>query len=71
MADQQPMFADPAPDLRQQIAELEREIKERRRVYPRLMAKGTLSPETSDYRIRCLQETIKVLTAQLPESGTF
>lgn len=61
MGEQQPMFDDRPPDIKQQIAELEREIVQRKGVYPRLIEKGTLTPETSAYRIRCLEETIAVL----------
>lgn len=58
---QQPMFDDRPPDLNQQIAELEREIGQRKRVYPRLIEKGTLAPVLSAYRIRCLEAAIEQL----------
>lgn len=64
MPEQQPIFDDRAPDLTEQIAELEREIKARKHVYPRLIEKGTLTPQVSAYRIRCLQETIEQLKAR-------
>lgn len=61
MAEQQAMFDDRPPDLKQQIAELEREIKERRRVYPRMIERGTLTPARSAYQIRCIEETINFM----------
>jgi cell division FtsZ-interacting protein ZapD len=55
------MFADREPDLNQQIAELERELKKRRQVYPRWIEIGKIDETTADYRIRCLQATIQQL----------
>lgn len=61
MPEQDALFEDPPPDLRQQIAELERELTMRRQVYPRLIEKGSLTQEQATYRIRCLEETISRL----------
>lgn len=72
MREQQPLLDDRPPDLTEQIAELEREIQARRRVYPRLIEKGTLTPQVSAYRIRCLQATIaqlKARKAMMPEGA--
>lgn len=71
MPEQTPMFDDRPPELSEQIAELEREIKARRRVYPRLIEKGTLTPAVSAYRIRCLEATIEQLKVKRDKAPKF
>ena len=50
-----------SPTLDDQIAEIEREIAMRRRVFPELVSRGRLSERKAAFRIVCLEETLKFL----------
>lgn len=52
--------------LSDMLEELEREIKVRRRVYPRWVENGKLDPVTADRRILCLVAIRKRLSEQEP-----
>ena len=58
-------------DIRPQdmIEELDREIKVRRRVYPRWVENGKLDPVTADRRILTLQAIKKRLLSDEPEQA--
>lgn len=61
------LFPDPTyRDIRLEdmLEELEREIKVRRRVYPRWIESGKLDPVTADRRILCLVAIRKRLQAK-------
>lgn len=47
--------------LGQQIEEVERELGYRERVYPRLMAKGTLKPSYAEYQTQRMQAVLATL----------
>jgi len=49
------LFPDRKPDLREMIAELDRELKVRRTVYARWVASGQLKQQESDRRISCME----------------
>lgn len=61
MPEQQPMFDNRAPDVKEQISELEREMEMRHQVYPKLIDKGSLTAEQAAYRMLCLQAAIEQL----------
>lgn len=68
---QQSLDVDQAPDLNEQIAELKRELQKRRQVYPRLIEKGTLRPDVSAHRIRCMNRTLSILQQLLDYPGNL
>jgi hypothetical protein len=45
----------------QQIEEIERELDERSRVYPRLIAKGTLRKSVAEYHVERMKATLATL----------
>jgi len=59
----------PAPSLAAQIAELKRERAMRSRVYPMLVAKGTLKQKNADYQNVALDAAIATLE-RLQEGAT-
>jgi len=60
-----PMKGDPVatfnPTISQQLAELRRELVMRRQVFPKWVGAGKIAQRDSDYRIACIEATIKVL----------
>lgn len=62
------LFGRPAASgvqLREKIAELKREIKVRKRVYPRWVQTGKLDGPLADYRITVLRAILKDYENQL------
>ena len=58
--------------LNEQIDEIKRELKQRERVYPRLIDKGKLKPSIADYQTARLQaalETLEYLRTHQPSLG--
>jgi hypothetical protein len=57
------------PTLPQVLAELERELSTRARVYPRWAAdpKNALTPEAAAHRQACIDEALQLLRRQLPQ----
>jgi hypothetical protein len=53
--------ADAEPSLAEQIAELDRELRLRNRVYPRLVADGRLSEATANRHTRALRAALRTL----------
>lgn len=51
------------------IRELKREITMRRRVYPGLIARGTLSQQQADRQIQLLEAAIELINANQPQQG--
>jgi hypothetical protein len=49
------------PTISQQLAELRRELIMRRQVFPKWVAGGKLKQRDMDYRIACIEATIKLL----------
>jgi len=47
--------------LAQQIEEVERELKLRREVYPRMIAKGALRQSVADYHMQRMQAVLETL----------
>lgn len=70
MPDQKTMFSDQAPDINEQIAELERELEVRRTVYPRWVDSGKIKLQTANYRIQCLKATIAQLETTRSDADT-
>lgn len=60
-----PMKGDPVatfdPTISQQLAELRRELIMRRQVFPKWVAARKLQQKDMDYRIACIEATIKLL----------
>jgi hypothetical protein len=54
------------PTVAEAIAELEREQKQRDRVYPRLIAERKMAQASSDYRRACLNVAIAALRRSTP-----
>lgn len=48
------------------VRELERELKVRDYVYPRLIERGQLDQETADHRRDCLLSAVQMLNTQRP-----
>jgi len=61
MPEQQTMGIDQPPDVHEQIAEIERELVVRVRVYPEWIERGKIKRAVADHRIRCLEETLGAL----------
>ena len=53
------------PTLGELIACAEREVRQRRRVYPNLVRKGTMSLDQANHEIRCMRQ---ILTRLLDEA---
>lgn len=51
------------PTINQQIAELERELKMRSQVYPKLIAARKLSQKAADWQVACIEAAIETLKA--------
>lgn len=49
------------PTINQQIQELERELTMRKQVFPKWVAARKLKQNEMDWRIACIEATIKVL----------
>jgi hypothetical protein len=49
------------PTISQQLAELRRELVMRRQVFPKWVAAKKLNQRDMDYRIACIEATIKLL----------
>jgi hypothetical protein len=49
------------PTINQQLAELRRELVMRRQVFPKWVGAGKLKQKDMDYRIACIEATIKLL----------
>lgn len=49
------------PTIQEQIAELEREIATRKRVFPSWVSSHKLPQEVADHRIACLEATLQIL----------
>lgn len=64
MTEQGSLDIDQPPDLTEQLAELERELAIRRRVYPRWVADGQLRKDVAEYRIRVLEAAIETVKRQ-------
>jgi len=65
---------DPPPSFDEMLAELDREIAIRKRIYPKWIADGNLSPEKADHRIRVMEgarEVIKTFAALLEALPRF
>ena len=54
------------PTISQQLAELRRELIMRRQVFPKWVASGKLKERDADYRIACIEATIKLLEGMNP-----
>lgn len=54
---------DDVVTIKEQVEELQREIRARHIVYPKLVASGKLAQRTSDRRILVLEATVKALKA--------
>lgn len=53
----------PPVTINDQIACVEREIQQRRRVYPRLIAKGSMKQGTADEEIRRMEAVLETVRA--------
>lgn len=54
---------DMKPTVGQQIAELERELKMRAQVYPKLIGARKLSQKAADWQVACMKSAIETLKA--------
>jgi hypothetical protein len=52
--------------LEEKIACLEREVRMRKRVYPRWVEAGRMQPAQAEHEMQCMQAIIDDLRAQLP-----
>ena len=60
--------------LKQQVAELRRELAVRQRKFPEWVRAGSLPEKTAEHRIACLRDLITDLESRLPkepEQGDF
>lgn len=57
------LFADDPIQVGEIVAELERELRMRRQVYPRLVARGQLDAAAAARRIKLLEEAGRLLSA--------
>ena len=57
------LFGDAIP-ISDQVAEVEREIALRRRVYPRWVSNGQLKQDRADRQIAVMEAVLKTLKAQ-------
>lgn len=55
--------------ISQQLAEQRRELVMRRQVYGKLVSAGKLTQRDMDYRIGCIEATIKLLERQPKEEA--
>ncbi len=63
------LFPEALPDLRAQIKEVEREIAQRERVYPRWVANGNLKKATADRQITTMRAVLHTLSAMAKGAG--
>lgn len=56
------LFPDALPDLAAQIKEVQREIAQRERAYPRFVASGTLSQTRADRQMAVMRAVLHTLT---------
>ena len=59
------LFGDALPTLVDQIAEVRREIGQRKRAYPRWIAGGTLKQHTADQRMSAMRAALHTLETLL------
>lgn len=57
-------MSEPKPSIDELILCAERELKYRRRVYPRLVDRGTMGPRTAQHEIKCMEAILENLTNQ-------
>lgn len=57
--------------IEQKIAELDREIKLRHRVYPRMVQRGQLTRETAQHRIAVLSSVLRDCQEKAKEGPLF
>jgi hypothetical protein len=55
------------PDLAAQIACVERELRLRHRVYPRLVQQGTMTPPQAQHELLTMQAVLRTLRALEPQ----
>lgn len=55
--------------ISEQIAAVEREIKMRRRVYPRWIDSGKLTQQKADHEIACMEAVLETLEGLAPKNG--
>ncbi len=55
------LFPDQAPTLQQQIAEVERELRQRAHVYPRLIGSGKMTRTKADWHTTLMQAVLETL----------
>ncbi|GIV82350.1 MAG: hypothetical protein KatS3mg051_1704 [Anaerolineae bacterium] len=71
-ASERPRHVHPPITLQDKIEELRRELQHRDRVYPRLIARGTLSAEQAARQIEVLQAILADYERQVPrQAGLF
>lgn len=58
-----------SPTFTEQAEEIRRELKQRRRVFPRWVGDGKLAQADADHRIACLEATLALVEAQIVSHG--
>jgi hypothetical protein len=68
-----PLPAAKRPALPAVLAELERELSTRARVYPRWAAdpKNALTPDAAAHRLACIEEALQLLRRQVAQQGSL
>ena len=56
------LFPDALPDLDAQMREVEREIRQRERVYPRWVADGRMTQAAADRQLGVMRAVLNTLT---------
>jgi hypothetical protein len=55
------LFPPAAPDMRQVLESLQREIRMRESVYPRWVANGKLTKDKADHELQCMAAALEIL----------